>query len=255
MGWFDPKCPVDVETKAWLDEAFNWLVLEFGIELLRDVEMILPVEEFFPAPYDGSESSIRVIVDQVCDYMDVDPDSLRLKFYQNESGSEIHPMAAPETGQHALGTYQVGRDGKYHISLDTTQAANVEAFVATIAHEIGHVILLGEGRLDPESTDHEPMTDLVVLFYGLGIFSANSIFSFQQYTNTMGQGWKAERRGYLTEEMCGYALALFTLARKEPKPEWSNFLNQNVRTYMKKSLKFLANDVNFPADLAHSLNA
>lgn len=255
MGWFDPKCPVDVETKDWLDGAFTWLVGEFGIDSLREVEMVLPIEEFFPAPYDGSEASIVIMAEQICEYMDVDPGSLRLKFYQNETGAEIHPLAAPEEGSHALGTYQVGSDGKYHISLDTSQAVNAEAFIATIAHELGHVILLGEDRLDPEYPDHELMTDLVVVFYGLGIFSANSIFSFEQYTNSMGQGWRAERRGYITEEMCGYSLALFTLARKEPKPVWTNYLNRNVRTYMNQSLKFLANAENFPAELAAHLNA
>lgn len=239
MGWFDAKCPVDAETKEWLDSSFVWLIDEFGIDSLREIETILPVAESFPAPFDGSKLSIRTMVEQVCYYMSVDHRSIRLSFYQNTSGSEINQFAASEGGSHALGTYHLGRDGKYNISLDTSQTANAEAFIATIAHELGHVILLGEERIDPEYEFHEPMTDLVVIFYGLGIFTANSIFSFGQYTNTMGQGWRAERRGYLTEEMCGYALALLTLAKNEPKPNWMSYLNQNVRTYMKQSLKFL----------------
>ncbi len=250
MGWFDPKCPIDLETKAWLDASFCWLINEFGIESLREIEVILPIAEYFPAPFDGSESSIRTMVEQVCVYMSVDPKLVRLGLYRNETGSEIHQFAAAETGSHALGTYHTGQDGRYNVSLDTGQATNAEAFIATIAHELGHVILIGEQRLDPDYEDHEPMTDLVVIFYGLGIFTANSIFSFGQYTNTMGQGWRAERRGYLTEEMCGYALALFALARNEPKPDWTSYLNQNVRTYLKQSLKFLCKDGNVPSELS-----
>ncbi len=111
--------------------------------------------------------------------------------------------------------------------------------VATIAHELAHVILLGEGRLDPEYVDHESMADLLTVFYGLGIFNANSVFSFEQWTNNQAQGWRAERRGYLTEEMFGYALALFAYARNESKTEWSSFLNVNVRTYFKNGFKYL----------------
>lgn len=248
MGWFDPKCPVDKEAKEWLDEAFVWLVGELGADVVRGVEVILPSEDYFPVPIDGSDASIRATFEKVCHYMDVDSRVIRLELYEVETGGNVHPLATAEKGSHALGTYQLGRNGRYNIRLETSQAANAQALIATIAHELGHVILLGEGRLDPEYADHEPMTDLVSIFYGFGIFSANSIFSFAQFTNVFGQGWSAERHGYLTEEMCGYALALFAIARGEEMPAWTSYLNRNVRTYMKNSLKFLKVSGNLPSE-------
>jgi hypothetical protein len=53
------------------------------------------------------------------------------------------------------------------------------------------------------------------------------------------QGWRTERKGYLTEEMFGYALALFALMRGERSASWSKFLEGSVRTYFKDSLKYL----------------
>lgn len=238
MSWFSPKCPVDFDVKEWLEDAFAWLIEEFGDETLRSVEVVLPIEEYFPDPYSGSESDIRKMVERVCGYMDVDPKLLDVRFYTNPDGSHLHPLAASESGQHAIGTYQM-RGGKYRIRLDTSQAANPQAMVATIAHELGHVILLGENRLAPDYEDHESMTDLVTVFYGLGLFNANSVFTFQQWTNAQSQGWRAERRGYLTEEMFGYALALFAFLRSETKPEWAGYLNTNVRVYFKQGLKYL----------------
>jgi hypothetical protein len=47
----------------------------------------------------------------------------------------------------------------------------------------------------------------------MGLFTANSVFSFSQWTNAFSQGWKAQRRGYMTEEMFGYALAAFAWMR------------------------------------------
>jgi len=239
MSWFTPKCPVDAEDKKWLENSFNWLIEELGADILGSVEVVLPIEEHFPDRYEGSQSDIRRMVERVCEYMDVDPKLIDLRFYTNEDGSGIHPLAGAEQSGHVLGSYQM-RGGKYRVRLDTSQAKDPQLMVATIAHELGHVILLGEGRLDADYPDHEPMTDLLTVFYGLGIFNANSVFRFEQWTNTQAQGWRAERRGYLTEEMFGYALALFAYSRGELKPEWFGYLNINVRTYFKRAIKYLA---------------
>ncbi len=143
----------------------------------------------------------------------------------------------------ALGTYQKRR-GKYIVSLETTQAANPTNLIATIAHELGHAKLLGENRLDADYEDHESLTDLTTVFFGMGIFTANSAFVFQQWTDTYSQGWQAATHGYLSEEMFGYALALFAFLRGEEKPEWTKYLETNVRSYCKSSLKYLAKTEN-----------
>jgi hypothetical protein len=240
MNWFSPKCPVDPETKEWIDNAFEWLIEEFGVDVIRDQTVILPTETFFPDPYDGSRTSIRKMLDRVCEYMDVDPELIQIRFYSNDDQSVLHPLAAEgESRGHAIGSYQKQRDGKCTISLDTLQVADPQMLVATIAHELGHVILLGENRLDPEYADHEPMTDLVTVFYGLGIFNANSSFVFEQWTNAQYQGWRAGGAGYLTEEMFGYALALFALVRNETSPAWKSFLSTNIKSYFNSSAKYL----------------
>lgn len=240
MSWFTPKCPVDAETKQWLEESFNWLIEEMGPETLLSVEVVLPTEEYFPDPYSGSPHDIRVMLERVCGYMDVDPNDVEMRLYTNDDTANIHPLAASER-EHTLGTYQM-RGGKYHIRLESSQAVNPEGLIATIAHELGHVILLGEDRLDPDYEYHEPLTDLLTVFYGLGVFSANSSFLFEQYTNTQYQGWQASRSGYLTEEMYGYALALFAYARGESRPEWSRHLSTNVKHYFKQGLKYAIKD-------------
>lgn len=240
MLWFTPKCPVDDETREWIDNAFQWLIDELGADTARDVPVILPTEDYFPDPYNGTRVSVRRMLDRICGYMDVDPEMVGVRFFENDDGSKLHQLAADGMDRnHVLGTYHMRRDGKYSISLDISQATNPEVMVATIAHELGHVILLGEGRLNEDYEDHEPMTDLVTVFYGLGIFNANSSFVFEQWTNSQFQGWRAGRAGYMSEEMFGYALALFARHRGETKPEWSKFLSTNVRSYMKSSLRFI----------------
>lgn len=238
MGWFSSACPVDDDTREWIEESFRWLLEELGFDVLRSVQVILPTEDFFPETFDGSRSSIRTMLNRVCGYMDIDPSLIAVSFDKAEE--HIHPLAADgEKREHALGTYRMGRNGKYQISLEETQAANPEQLVATIAHELGHVILLGEDRLDPEHPDHESLTDLVTVFYGLGVFNANASVIFEQWTNSQYQGWQIGRSGYLTEEIFGYALALFARLRGETNPSWATYLNTNVRSYFKSSIKYI----------------
>ena len=240
MSWFTPKCPVDGESKEWIEGSFNWLVEAIGPDILRDVDVVVPTEEHFPDPYDGSRGSIRRMFERVCEYMDVDPKLIELQFYDSEDDDQIHPLAIEEgVRSHDLGTYQRRRDGKQVIRLDVSQGRNPQTMVATIAHELGHAILIGEDRLDPDNPDHEPITDLLTVYYGLGVFSANSTIIFEQWTNSQYQGWRVGGGGYLTEEAFGYALALFAYARGESKPDWQTFLTVNVRSYFRSGLKYL----------------
>ena len=74
--------------------------------------------------------------------------------------------------------------------------------------------LLGEGRITGDEADHEPLTDLTTVFFGMGIFNANSTFRFKQWTNGNMHGWKAATLEYLNETTFGYALGLWTFMRR-----------------------------------------
>jgi hypothetical protein len=59
---------------------------------------------------------------------------------------------------------------------------------------------LADGRIPREAPDSEPLTDLLTVFFGAGIFTANSAFQFGQWQTHSHQGWQATRLGYLSEE-------------------------------------------------------
>src|SRR5262249_14673197 len=134
---------------------------------------------------------------------------------------------------------ELGEDDCMVIAIRSTQLKDPLALVATLAHELGHVILLGGRLLDPKSPDHEPLTDLLTVFLGLGIFTANCAGRFRQYQDEARQGWSMQRLGYLPEEVYGYALAKFAAERGEPKSEWVEHLSTNVRAYFKQSRNWL----------------
>jgi len=111
------------------------------------------------------------------------------------------------------------------------------SLVATMAHELGHVILLGGNFLTHDTPDQEPMTDLLTGFTGLGIFIANSAARFMQFQDDRRAGWSTQRLGYLPEPVFGYALAKFARERGEHKPPWAKHLSANLRSDFNQSLR------------------
>lgn len=236
FGWFSPSCPVDLHAKAWIEKRLNWLASEFGLDVFTKRALILPLEEFFPERYDRSEHSVYILFQQVCGYMDVDPDMLELKFYKDNNQLGL----VNDKGQllpGAAGLYEES-DVKTVIHLENSQLDEPMTLVGTIAHELAHVRLLGENRIRPTVFDNELLTDLTVVFHGLGIFLANvpraseSDMSYWPKTD-------ARRTEYMSQSMYGYALAHMAWFRNERQPDWSRHLRLDARASFKQGLNYL----------------
>jgi hypothetical protein len=116
--------------------------------------------------------------------------------------------------------------------------ADPVALVAIYAHEIGHELLLGSGRISMiRRPDHEPLTDLLTVFYGLGIFTANAAYERRPRPN--GRGKQPLARGYLREAALSEALAYYALLRGERRPTWDRYLDAPVRRGMRNQLAVL----------------
>jgi hypothetical protein len=228
FDWLRSKCPVSSAAKEWIEKRMDWLTREFGPERLRDVTVILPTEEFFPDPYNGSKRDACTLFKRVCQYMDVDPNRVQLFFYtERRPGWE---------GQHqgSAGLYAAG---SVHIEQGNLQ--DPLALVGTMAHELAHVHLLGDGRISDQEEDHEALTDLLTVFLGLGIFTANSVLREVNWNAGQVSGWSMSRRCYLTMDMYGYAFALLAWFRGEESPAWARHLRGDVHAAFKKGLRYL----------------
>jgi hypothetical protein len=236
FGWFRPSCPADPQAKRWVEERLEWLAGEFDTSAFAGKPVVLPTEEFFPDPFDGSKRSVRALLDRVCGYMGVVPDLVALKFVAdagklwlvNESGDYL-PGAA--------GTYQEG-ERKFLVRIDKSGLDDPMGLVGTMAHELAHVLLLGEGRVMREIYDNELLTDLTVVFHGLGIFLANTPRHWDsQYTRWPGSDLRKPE--YMTPPLFGYALAHLAWHRGEGRPAWAKHLNWAARANLKQGLRYL----------------
>lgn len=247
FGWLrsNPTCPVKVDDKIWIEKRFAWLVQELGVDRLKHGTLILPTTEFFPASYHATEDELVDLMNRVAEYMDVDPESLSLNFYQ-----EVRPPYTEGKSSGTAGLYNKGED-HFEIWLEASTLIDPLGVVATLAHEIGHVILLGEQRVAQEEDDHEPLTDLLTVYLGLGIVTANSVLRETSWSDGQMSGWSHSRRGYLTMDMYGYALALYALSRGERSPDWLHHLRPDVRRACRNGLRYILEN----GDCSHWLPA
>jgi hypothetical protein len=241
FGFGRASLPITAEQKEWVDRSLVRLAGLVGAARLTEAETVLPTAEYFPDPYDRSEEALRRIFRRVALWMEVEPESVELTMFASteETTRGLVPFGSSKTSG-AGGLYFHEPEVRAQISVNESQMKDPMSLVATLAHELGHVILLRPGLVGRDEADMEPLNDLLTVFLGFGIFSANAAFRFEQHTNNNSQGWSTRRLGYLSEEQFGYALARYAFERGETKPEWRSLLSTNVAVYMKRSSAWLA---------------
>jgi hypothetical protein len=256
MLWFSPKLPISEEERRWVDDGFRRLEKVLGRSRLLRAQ-ILPNAEHFPDPYDKTPGAAERLFNRMCTYMQVDRRRVELEIFPDET-EELRDLLPYWSGgssgcaglytHDTMAEFNEKRGEKDHrhmlVALRSTLLKDPLLLVATVAHELGHVILLGGGLIDPATPDHEPLTDLLTVFLGLGIFNANSAARFEQHQEAGRYGWSMQHLGYLPQEVYGYALAAFAAERGETKPAWARHLSTNVRAYYKRSRAWLAKNSN-----------
>lgn len=237
FGWFGPKCPVGPGVKRWTEMRMNWLAGQFGWDRLRNGRMILPTPEYFPDPFDGSEEAVQRLFDHTCGYMDVDPSRVEMRLRKPERASRFNPVL-DKPRPDWVGLYDAQQE-KTTVWIETASLDDPESLVATFAHELAHLHLLGGRRMAEEEEDMEFVTDLATVYFGLGIFGANTAFREKSYRSATEYHWSVSYQGYLTYPMWGYALALFAWHRQETKPAWLQHLQSTVRAPCRDGIAWL----------------
>lgn len=236
-SWFTPKCPVNLRDKVWVERRMHWLITQFGTKPLLDTEAILPTQDFFPDPFSGSEEDARPMLDRVCHYMQTDSTRFELRFFDGDRPKNLQPN--PTTLNAAGLYYQSNGLEKAKIEVEKKNLTDPWALVSTLAHEVAHDRLLGEGRVAGNEHDHEPLTDLTPVFFGLGIFPANTAFRTAAWTEINLQYWKWSTLGYLKDNVFGYALAVRSWLRGDTSPRWASYLTTNARSAFWNGLRYL----------------
>lgn len=234
-----PRSPVSDEAREALERGFARLLELFGEERLRHAPVVLPTREFFPDEWKSPGEGVEQLLVRVGALLGVSRARVDLEvLFDDEAPRPMIGIPVHSEGFAGLYSSDDG-SGRERVSVKLGATSDPVSVVSTLAHELCHVLLLGDGKIARELEEGEPLTDLLTVFLGFGVFSANAVFRHSHYSDARGQGWQMRRQGYLSEAELAFALALWTRRRSEPKPAWPKHLSGNARAYFDQSLKFL----------------
>ena len=230
--------PLDYESRKYFEYNLLWLKQEFPEPKIVDRKVLTPTSTDFPINWNNSTDNAYEALEIICRNMQIDSNEIELDFFFtglveiNMGNSVIFFESDPQDPKPA-GIYHPDKlNGKIQISLDEALIEEPDSLIATIAHELAHVKLLGEKQLE---YNDEFLTDFTTVFFGLGIFNANTAFNFRQNMD----GWGYTNAGYLKIEEWAYGLALFAFLRFEDTPEWRSYLNKTVKNDFDKCLRYM----------------
>ena len=241
VALFRPKCPVPPREQAWIEKMLLWCVDRFGDPPLR-CPVVEPTAEFFPGDYLGTREDVLRTVDRVRAHLGISAERFTVEIAADDDPpGDLETMPTVPTRRAVVAGDYRRREGRGLVRIDPAQAGNRMRLVAVAAHELCHELLLGGGGIPgADGEDHEPLTDLVTVYTGFGVFTANAAFRVE----TLATGRRTSSLGYLTEAMFGYALGCYAWLRGEtaPEPGWARFLDTNPHGYMRQSVRYLASN-------------
>lgn len=219
---------------AWIEESMHWLLEEFGCDVL--LKPVMVPDDLIPADYAGTHEAARLLLGQVCKQMEVPVERIDLRFDLSRIRASLPATAGGREhrpAQFAAGRWTPGEE-RNTISIKPELVRDPVKLVATFAHELGHELLIGSGRIEGTRADQESLTDLLTVFYGLGVFAANAALDLIPHPS--GRGKAVVASGYLRE----VALAYYCLLRQEPAtPPWARYVTWRVRIEMMLRLREL----------------
>lgn len=239
---FGPRSFLDPDIEAWHLQTWRILLDRFASAVpLAETAVALPTRDFFPPTeamgHDRAEH-VFACVKSIMGMSDnwpclLEPQARRM------TGERLSEFVAIEGDNDPNGTFSIEADGTVLITYAPDLLEDPTGLVATLAHELAHYLLAGQVDLVEDET-HELMTDLMVAFTGLGVFGANSAFTFQQFGDAFSQGWRSRGSGYLSPRSWAFALAVFGELRGDDggmaghlKPEIDGLRRQAVK-YLRK---------------------
>jgi tetratricopeptide (TPR) repeat protein len=244
FGFFSPKkseCPVNEETREWIERCILWLANSFGKENIKNRKVLVPNYDNFPIKYNGQPNTVLETMKIVARQMEISPEEIHIDIYKEgqreiDTGSVMgnRMFLQNKEGEKYSGGLYFGKqdDGKYHIAIEERKLKDPLQIVATLSHELSHIKLLGEKKIEKNNED---LTDLTTVIFGLGIFNANVAFQ----TKNGYDSWSWSKSGYLSQMEWAYALALFAHIKEEENPNWISFLSRNIKSDFIKSTNFI----------------
>ena len=236
---FGERTFLDPEVEQWHLDVWATLIerLNEG-RSFADTPVALPTREFFPPTEATGHAKVEHVFACIKGIMQIPDWPCRLEAQPYRmTGRQVSQFVHIGGDEAPGGTFRIEPDGVAVITYDPDLLDDPMALVATLAHELAHYLLASDADLVEDET-HELMTDLTVAFVGLGVFGANTAFSFEQHGDAFSEGWQSRSSGYLSPRSWAFALAMFGELRGNDGG-MSNYLKPEIDGLRRQALKYL----------------
>lgn len=236
-----PQSPITPEDEQWVISSFEWFANEFQTDLKQQI-IHKPDDQFGGFEYQGSEADATKLLHQIAQLLSIENSKINTFFFNEFQPMEFTDEAIysnyEEDAELVNGVYSKLVDGVYEIGVERSLLNQPAKLVATIAHELTHIKLLGENRLQEND---EELTDLSACLFGFVIFMANSSLNkMSTWAGNSHHGWSISGgSGYLHYKVYAFLIAYWSKLRKEENPEWWTYLDKEIFKEIKKSSRYL----------------
>lgn len=225
---------VTPEDKDWIEQNICWFIEVFGLDNLKTQPIILPTAENFPYNDLNDTHQFQRLFERLCRYYDVNPNEIVVKFFDDFKSKQWTTWIPHGEFSDAAGIFYqeyTTYEKRFNVQLAKSNLNHPQLLVSVISHELAHVKLLGGNYVNSKDSDMEPLTDLASIFFGFGIFVANSSQTKDIYWIT--------RTGYLPQQMISYANALICYITGYDSKIYIAELNGNTKDLFKQDYEFL----------------
>lgn len=238
FSFFSSSAPLDADTRKWIHEGLAWLMSAFPDFSMSERKVYTPTRTDFPLGWDGSKETAITLFKLLAKDLKIPLSQLQIDFFDGHMLLMDQPTNPVFLGQQPgeelpFGLFYQKEAGEpYTIAINEGILRDSQQLVATMVHELAHVKINGE--LGIKEID-EPLVDLATVFFGYGIFSANTSFRFSKGYD----GWQHDGAGYLYQDVWAHALAVFAQIKGEINPKWVEYLGKTLQKDFKRSEDFL----------------
>ena len=143
------KSPVTTEDEEWLNSDLGWLKDVLSEPHFLEIKTVTPTKDFYNRDFTEIEDDAQFVLKRTKELMCIENDKIKLEFFDDspvemDDGSILTtPADINGNWESAAGLYEK-KENNTIIYIEKQQLKNPISLIATIAHELSHVILLGE---------------------------------------------------------------------------------------------------------------
>ncbi|MCW3085526.1 MAG: hypothetical protein JWP12_2892 [Bacteroidetes bacterium] len=237
FNFFKAECPVNEDDKKWIEGSLSWF---FAPARTIDYSAFrfIPITDYFTvSTITLTKNHVEQVFERVKKQMHFPEElSCEIKLFAEDDLRFSEGLSTKSVSGQKANYYGYMRGNTFVFELNEKYLSDPFAIVSGIAYNLAFYKLKEEKNL-VEINGY--VNTLGATLFGFGVFQANSVISYNQWTGTSHQGWSIGRQGFLTQQMYGYVLALAAFIKNEKNPKWAAELCRDVKAYFERAAKYI----------------